>query len=119
VRTHDKHQEDVRSPPEREPRLLDPVYIAVAPTGTVGERGAAVEHAEPIEGVDQAVDSPDVRSLRDDVRDDEPRCVVMRMPAWEAELPAQSIEASRMAGSRSGARSGIGARATRSRMWRD
>ena len=117
--THDKHQENVRPPLEREPRLLDPVYIAVAPTAMAWGRAPAVEHAEPIEGVDQALDSPDVSSLRDDVRDDELRCVVMRMPAWDAELPARCIGASRMAGSRSGARSGIAARATRSRMWRD
>jgi len=94
--------EEVRAVLERDPRLLNARNIAVSDDGgtvtlrgtvrSFKQRGAAVEDAEGIDGVDHVVDELEVRWLEDDVRDDELRGAVLQALIWDAEVPAESIE---------------------------
>lgn len=94
--------EEVREALERDARLLNARNIAVSDYGgtvtlrgtvrSFNQRGAAVEDAEGVEGVDEVIDALEVRWLDDDVRDDELRGVVLQALIWDAEVPAESIE---------------------------
>jgi osmotically-inducible protein OsmY len=95
-------EDEVRSSLELDPRIPDPVEIAVSGDGgTVTLRGkvarfsqrrAAVQDARKIEGVYEVDDQLKVRLLGDDRRDDEIRGIALQLLIWDAEIPADSID---------------------------
>ena len=97
-------EDDVRSALERDPRILDPVTVAVSGEsasvtlrGTVRsfkQRRAAVEDARSVGGVDYVNDELQVRWLEDDVRDDAIRGAALQSLMWDAEVPADAIDVS-------------------------
>jgi len=94
---------DVIASLDLDPRIPDPVEIAVAADGdTVALRGtvesfrqrrAAVEDARNIEGVFEVDDQLKVSLLGSDRReDDEIRGTALQFLAWDVEVPSDSID---------------------------
>jgi osmotically-inducible protein OsmY len=100
-------EDDVRSAIERDPRILDPIDIAVSGDGGIvtlrgnvrsfKQRRAAVEDAKKIAGVYEVIDELVVH-LRDDVWDDEIRGAAIQSLIWDADVPAERIEVKVSAG---------------------
>jgi osmotically-inducible protein OsmY len=94
--------DNVRSALERDPRILDPIDIAVSADGitvtlrgtvrSIKQRRAAVEDAKSTEGVREVIDDLRVRWLEDDVWDDALRGAALQSLIWDAEVPAETIE---------------------------
>jgi osmotically-inducible protein OsmY len=97
-------QDDVRSALERDPRILDPVDIAVSGHGesvtlrgtvrSLKQRRAAVEDARSVSAVRDVIDDLQVRWLEDDVWDDAIRGAALQSLTWDAEVPADAIDVS-------------------------
>ncbi len=95
-------EDNVRYALERDPRILDPIDIAVSADGvtvtlqgtvrSIKQRRAAVEDAKSIEGVREVTDDLRVRWLEGDVRDDALRGAALQSLIWDAEVPADTID---------------------------
>jgi osmotically-inducible protein OsmY len=100
-------EDDVRSAIARDSRILDPIDIAVSGDGGIvtlrgnvrsfKQRRAAVEDVKEIAGVYEVVDELVVH-LRDDVWDDEIRGAAIQSLIWDADVPADRIDAKVSAG---------------------
>ncbi|HWF51423.1 MAG TPA: BON domain-containing protein [Solirubrobacteraceae bacterium] len=100
-------EDEVRATLALDPRLLEPVDVAVCADGGIvtlrgtvwsfKQRRAAVEDARKIAGVYEVVDKLEVH-LRDDVRDDVIRGAALQSLIWDANVPADSIEVKVSAG---------------------
>jgi osmotically-inducible protein OsmY len=96
-------EDDVRAALDRDPRIPDPVEIAVSADngeltlrGTVGsfsQRRAAVKDARLVAGVYDVADEIQVRLLDDYQRaDTEIRGAALQILMWDAEVPAELID---------------------------
>jgi osmotically-inducible protein OsmY len=102
VSPHSQLKAEVRAAIDRDPRILNPVDIAVSEhAGTVTLRGtvsgfkqrrAAVEDANAPVGVNEVLDELQVRLLEDDARDDWLRGAILQRLAWDSEAPAEFID---------------------------
>jgi osmotically-inducible protein OsmY len=96
-------EDDVRAALALDPRIPDPVEIAVSADngtltlrGTVGsfsQRRAAVKDARQVEGVYDVADEIQVRLLDDYQRaDTEIRGAALQILMWDAEVPAEFVD---------------------------
>jgi len=103
VPTNTRLEDEVQSSIALDPRIPDPVEIAVSGDdgvvtlrGTVesfAQRRAAVEDAEATEGVYTVDDELDVDLLGEYRReDDEIRGIALQLLTWDIEVPAESID---------------------------
>jgi osmotically-inducible protein OsmY len=93
---------EVRAALERDPRILDPIDIAVSGDdgvvslrGTVrsfSQRRAAVEDAKSAAGVDEVIDQLQVRLLEDDAFDDRLRGLVLQRLIDDPDVPSDFID---------------------------
>jgi osmotically-inducible protein OsmY len=100
-------EDEVRASLALDPRLLEPIDVAVSADGGIvtlrgtvwsfKQRRAAVEDARKIAGVYEVIDKLDVR-LRDDVRDDVIRGAALQSLIWDVNVPADSIDVEVAAG---------------------
>lgn len=94
-------EDEVRATLARDPRLLEPVDVAVSADGGIvtlrgtvwsfKQRRAAVEDARKIAGVYEVLDKLEVH-LRDDVRDDVIRGAALQSLIWDVNVPADSVD---------------------------
>jgi hypothetical protein len=103
VRTNAQIEEDVRSELRLDPRIPDPVEIAISASdglvtmrGTVGsfsQRRAAAGDARKISGVYDLDDQIQVRLLDDYMREDaEIRGAALQRLMWDVEIPASTVD---------------------------
>lgn len=96
-------EDEVQSSIALDPRIPDPVEIAVSGDGGIitlrgtvesfAQRRAAVEDAEATEGVYAVEDELDVDLLGDYRReDDEIRGIALQFLTWDIEVPVESID---------------------------
>ena len=100
-------EDDVRSAIARDPRILDPIDIAVSGDGGIvtlrgnvrsfKQRRAAVEAAKEVDAVHEVVDELVVH-LRDDVWDDEVRGAAIQSLIRDTDVPAERIDVKVSAG---------------------
>jgi osmotically-inducible protein OsmY len=98
---HSQLEAEVRAAIEDDPRILDPIDVAVSErAGTVTLRGtlsdfkqrhAAVEDASAA-GAQHVVDELQVRLLEDDARDDALRGAILQALMWDTEVPVDFVD---------------------------
>jgi hypothetical protein len=103
VRTNAQIEDDVRSELQLDPRIPEPVEIAISASdglvtmrGTVGsfsQRRAAAGDARKISGVYDLDDRLQVRLLDDYMREDaEIRGAALQRLMWDVEIPASTVD---------------------------
>ena len=100
--TRSQLEAEVRAAIDRDPRIVDPIDIAVSENaGTITLRGtvssfrqrrAAVEDANTPEGTYEVVDELRVRLLEDDPADDALRGAILQRLMWDAEVPDDFVD---------------------------